>query len=132
MLAANSLSANYFLVMITFRAAADRDRDRDGSSVSRGHPALSPIRSLDDAAAVIVLVDDAMSQTNVDSLVECLGDMESVDIMRFGHDGHGRLCVSLRHGGSEVLCSYGRGRRSCFRRASTVAKRVCDSCRKTL
>jgi hypothetical protein len=78
----------------------------------------------------LVLGHDAMYQTNVDSLVECFGDMESVDLVRLGHNGHLRLRVSFRHCGS--VCRGRRGRGSCFARASNFASRVCDCFNKTL
>jgi hypothetical protein len=78
----------------------------------------------------LVLGNDAMYQTIVDSLVECLGDMESVDLVRFGHDGHLRLRVSFRHCG--FVCRGRRGRGSCFARALNFANRVCECFKNTL
>lgn len=52
----------------------------------------------------LVLLEDAMSQINVDSLEECLGDMESVDLVRLSHNGHLRLRVPFGHCASACRC----------------------------
>jgi hypothetical protein len=66
---------------------------------------------LNDAAAVIVLVRDAMTKQMINSLVKCLGNVECVNLMRLSHNRSG-LDVSFRHdgsntsGGAKKLC-YG-------------------------
>jgi outer membrane receptor for ferrienterochelin and colicin len=51
---------------------------------------------LDDAAAIIVLVHDATAKQKMNSLVERLRNMESVNLMGLGHNRCG-FDVAFRH-----------------------------------